>query len=82
MAWMIVFTMWMAAVVCQIFDIVNPQEIQPLGTYTQTLIMPHDIWVEGDIAHVADEETGLQIIDVSDPLQPRWLGGRDPGLSN
>ena len=34
--------------------------------------------VAGTIAYVANEFAGLQVIDVSDPSQPRWLAGYIP----
>jgi hypothetical protein len=33
--------------------------------------------VSGNYAYVADGAAGLQVIDVSNPASPQWLGGYD-----
>jgi hypothetical protein len=35
--------------------------------------------VTGSYAYVADHQDGLQILDISNPAAPKWVGGCDPG---
>ncbi len=37
----------------------------------------HAVAVSGNYAYVVDDIAGLQVIDVSNPANPHWVGGYD-----
>ena len=37
----------------------------------------YEVWVEGDLAYVADGQDGLRIIDISNPEEPEEVGALD-----
>jgi len=39
---------------------------------------PHDIFVSGNYAYIADSFNGLRVVDVSDPANPQQVGSFDP----
>ena len=39
---------------------------------------PHDVFVNGNIAYIADSFNGLRVIDVSDPTNPQQVGSYTP----
>jgi hypothetical protein len=49
----------------------------PLSSKAGLVAIAHGIDVVGTIAYVAADGGGLQIIDVSDPHRPVWVGGCD-----
>lgn len=53
-----------------IWDITNPQEPVRLNRYVDMLSKGNDIKVWGDYAYISDQEGGLEIINVADPLNP------------
>lgn len=36
--------------------------------------IPHDVWVERNVAYVSEWDAGLVMLDVSDPTDPQFLG--------
>lgn len=56
-----------------------PPEFPLYRGYADTPDHALDVAVDGDYAYVADEDGGLQIIDISDPSDPRLVGEYVPG---
>lgn len=56
----------------QIIDVADPALPKLLGTYLS--VRPDAIWVAGNFAYLADQERGLLIFDLSDPLHPELRG--------
>jgi hypothetical protein len=49
----------------------------------ETAVLPVDVFVEGALAYVADEEIGLRILDVTDPANPFEVGSAStPGAAS
>ena len=49
----------------------------------ETAVLPVDVFVEGTLAYVADEEIGLRILDVTDPQNPFEVGSAStPGAAS
>jgi hypothetical protein len=62
-----------------IIDITTPW--QPV-LLSQSSVLPGlvaDVAVVGNYAYVADATAGLQIVEISNPLNPFWVGGCDTG---
>ena len=55
---------------------VSPME---LGQYSDDYNYTADVFVFGDIAYVADQNDGLEIINISDPSNPTKLGNLTTG---
>ncbi|MCD6518323.1 MAG: hypothetical protein J7M05_00155, partial [Anaerolineae bacterium] len=65
-----------------VLDISSPPTVQGLGCFFWNA--PHrpiakGLHAVGDLLYVADEWYGLQVVDVSDPSQPRLLGSYGQG---
>jgi hypothetical protein len=59
-----------------VFDVSNPQQPQQIGS----LSLPDDgyrIRLDGDVAYVTTDGSGLQVIDISDLEHPALMGGYD-----
>jgi hypothetical protein len=55
------------------------QNVQLVGSY-DTPNYANDVFVSGDLAYVANDTSGVQIIDVSNPSSPQLRGSYDtPG---
>lgn len=61
--------------VMAILDISDPQKVKILGYAKGRGGEVHDVKVIGNLAYVADYGYGLTIFDVSDPANPRDIGG-------
>lgn len=57
----------------RLFAVGDPARPQALGSL-QLQGRPRGVAVHGSLAYVASERGGLQIVDVSDPLNPFWTG--------
>ncbi|MEO0078495.1 MAG: hypothetical protein ABIK86_05800, partial [candidate division WOR-3 bacterium] len=52
-----------------------------LAASAKTQGYPHDVWVQGNRAYVADGQAGLAVFDVTDPLGPVFLGSKMDSLN-
>jgi hypothetical protein len=52
--------------------------LQRVGHY-DTSGYTHDVVVSGNLAYVADDSAGLQVVDVTDPAHPEWVATYEPG---
>ncbi len=52
-----------------------------LVTNVKTQGYPHDVWVRGNRAYIADGQAGLAVFDVTDPLAPVFLGSKMDSLN-
>ena len=70
----------------RIYDVSNPGDPRPLGTYQPRLgTIPHNWLVKDDrFAYLAHYKHGLEVLDVSDPANPELIGFYDthPGAAN
>jgi len=57
-----------------IIDITNPSAPVLLNRFQNITSYPQDISVENDIAYIADGHGGVEVVDVSDPLNPSVIG--------
>ena len=66
----------------RILDVTTPTAPVSLGTGPSLPDWTEDIWVSGQYAYLAQAYFGLEILDVSDPTAPTYVGGIDlPGFS-
>lgn len=56
-----------------IFDISNVTNPAMIGSYDAKTII-YDIKINGSLAYLANSESGLQIVDISDPKYPKYAG--------
>ena len=65
----------------KIVDISNPSDLS-LITSASTPNFAQDVFISGNLAYIADNDSGLQIMDISEPLTPSIIGSVDvSGLS-
>jgi hypothetical protein len=60
-----------------VLDVSNPAQPVKVG---QSPVLPHevaDIAIAGRYAYLATFYGGLQVVDISDPCAPAWVGGHD-----
>ncbi len=57
-----------------VFDTTRPGATVPLGVLSTNWFSVNGVAISGDSVYVADRSSGLQIIDISDPVHPRWVG--------
>jgi hypothetical protein len=60
-----------------LYDISNPRQLRHLGNY-HTPGSSKGVALMGRYALVGDDDQGLQIIDIKDPLHPRWTAELPP----
>ncbi|MGH7496855.1 MAG: choice-of-anchor B family protein [bacterium] len=70
----------------QIVDLANPRQPELVARYEESFSGAHNLFIAGHYAYVVgthpadrsqDEPTGLHIIDLADPTQPRLAGKRE-----
>ena len=54
-----------------------PVQLIEVG-FNDELGSPHNVFVSGDYAYIADSFNGLRVVDVSDPTNPQEVGFFDP----
>ena len=63
-----------------ICDISDPPNLTVLGELY--MVMAYEIFVSGDFAYLAASNQGLQVLDISDPMEPSLIGAStEPMLS-
>lgn len=60
-------------------NITNLKAPTEIGSYNPTIMSFTDIEVIGEIACIANESTGLVLLDVSDPTEPKFVNSLDWG---
>jgi len=62
------------AVKVQIFDVSNPFSPFPISTFSTTLAVDYrDLIVDDDLLYLADSNKGIEVINISDPINPVLL---------
>jgi hypothetical protein len=66
-----------------IWNVSNPEKVEPVGYTTSNLLRPTDIFVSGQRAYVTSESNNrLVAFDLSNPSAPDSLGSTGEGLAN